>query len=181
VAGSLHDPKTAEFRSNLESYVRAVQAGQLFDLYFHKTRIGRIGSPADMPATLSAKAREISFMEARDSSPIIRNSMAKEQAVVIVNLARGPNTVPVRGRRKAVARDTKQVAAVWPLPEAAAMSAARGDLRQLADLVGGWNERFATIVAIIDKFEIVKALDAEIEQKHHVLDNLDETARRRGL
>jgi len=182
MAVSLHDPKTAEFRRNLESYVRAVQAGQQFDLYHYKTRIGRVGLPADMPAKLRAKAREISFMEARDSSSIIRNSMMmKEEAVVITKPARGPNTVPARGRRNAVARDKKQVAAVWPLPEFAAMSAALSDLRQLSDLVGGWNARFPTIAAVIDKFHLVKELEAEIERRQHILDNLDESARRHGV
>jgi hypothetical protein len=181
VAASLPDPKTAEFRRNLEDYIRAVQSGQQFDLYHYKTRIGRIGLPANMPAKLRAKAQEISFMEARDSSSIIRTSMMKEQAVVITKPARGPNTVPARGRRNAVARDKKQVAAVWPLPEAAAMSAALGDVRQLADLVREWNARFPTIAAVIDKFELVKELEAEIERRRHVLDNLEETAKRHGV
>jgi len=178
VSSDLLDPKTAQFRRNLDGYINALQSGRQFVLYHYKTRIGRIGLPADMPAKYRVKAREIPFMEARDSSAVIRTSMMKEQAVIITKPVRGSNTVKARGRQKAIARNTKQVAAVWPVPENVAISGALLDLRQLSDIVQKWDIRFPIIGEVIKKCDLLKELDREIAHKQQILANMDHTEKR---
>jgi hypothetical protein len=177
------DINTAKLRRNLDSCLRAVQNGQQFRLFNYNTQIGRIGLPEAIPEKLKATAKCVSFSEARNSLSLFRRAMMKGEAVIITKKVRGHGTLLKQGRRrKLIAKDTKQIAAVWPNEEGALVALMKTvreisrDQKKLRSVIA---ELLELLGPIREKIEASTFLDEEIAKKRKLADNLDATIQRR--